>query len=80
MKAPLVFWIIALGAICVAKQQTVGDFTKSPSEHIINQIDQPVRCEISVWYDPSRTRGPKPNSRCPIRNRGARRSSQDQTC
>src|SRR5712691_805680 len=42
MKAWLLMWAIVICTPAAAQEKaTVGDFTKSPTEHIINQIKQP---------------------------------------
>ena len=43
MKTWLLMCAIAMSARGIAQEKaTVGDFTKSPTEHIINQIEQPL--------------------------------------
>ena len=42
MRAWLLMWVIVMGTLTAAQENsTVGDFTKSPTEHIINRIEQP---------------------------------------
>lgn len=42
MRAWTLIWVIFVGVLTVAQDKpTIGDFTKSPTEHIINQIEQP---------------------------------------
>lgn len=42
MRALFLMWVIVIVAVAVAQEKaTVGDFTKSPTEHIINQVDRP---------------------------------------
>jgi hypothetical protein len=49
MKAWLAIGLFAATALGAAQENaTIGDFTKSPSEHIINEIDQPFVVESVV--------------------------------
>ena len=42
MRAWLLMLVVVMGTLTTAQEKsTVGDFTKSPTEHIINQIEQP---------------------------------------
>jgi hypothetical protein len=41
MRELFLIWVIVVSAVAVAQEKaTVGDFTKSPTEHIINQVDK----------------------------------------
>jgi hypothetical protein len=42
MRAWFLVWVVVLSVVAIAQEKaTVGDFTKSPTEHIINRIEQP---------------------------------------
>lgn len=42
MRAWFLMWVVVLSVVAIAQEKaTVGDFTKSPTEHIINRIEQP---------------------------------------
>jgi Carboxypeptidase regulatory-like domain len=42
MRAWFVMWVVVMVAVATAQEKgAVGDFTKSPTEHIINRIEQP---------------------------------------
>src|SRR5260370_28673698 len=64
MNAFFLIWVIGVGAVITAQDEgTVGDFTKSAREHIINQLEQPFVVK-SVMGTVSRKQGdrePLPN-------------------
>lgn len=42
MRGWLLMWVIVMGTLTAAQEKsTVGDFVRSPTEHIINRIEQP---------------------------------------
>jgi|SRR5205823_4964943 len=64
MKPWLLACLIAITALGMTQEKaTIGDFTKSPTEHIINEIDQPfvVRSVAGVISRKQGDQGPMPN-------------------
>jgi hypothetical protein len=59
MRAWLVMCMAVIGTLTVAQEKaTVGDFTKSPTEHIINQIEQPFVVRSAKGIVSRQTGGP----------------------
>ncbi len=59
MLARFLIWVILIGALAAAQEKaTVGDFTKSPTEHIINRIEQPFVVQSIKGIISRQTRGP----------------------
>ena len=64
MKELLLFWVIAsIGYPTLSLGWTVEEFTRSPSEHIINEIEKPfvVRSVVGAISRAQGDRGPLPN-------------------
>lgn len=85
MKPWLLVCIIAITTLGGPQEKaTVGDFTKSPTEHIINQIEQPfvVRSVAGVISRKQGDRGPLPDVLFEIQGPGTdrkiRRSRTDE--
>src|SRR5579864_784354 len=59
MRAWLLMSMVIMGTISAAQQKaTVGNFTKSPTEHIINQIEQPFFVQSVKGLISRQTTGP----------------------
>lgn len=59
MKTWLLMGAIAITALAAAQEKaTVGDFTKSPTEHIINRVEQPFIVQSVKGIVSRRTEGP----------------------
>ncbi|HEY3972469.1 MAG TPA: hypothetical protein VGM18_05660 [Candidatus Sulfotelmatobacter sp.] len=59
--APILACILAAATFATA-QDVVGDFTKSPNEHIINEIDRPFMVSSVkgyLFFDDNKTPAPK---------------------
>ena len=64
MKAWLLVWLLVAIPLGAAQERaTVGDFTRSPTEHIINRIDEPlvVRSVTGIISRRQGDLGPLPN-------------------
>ncbi len=59
MRAWFLIWAVVLSAVATAQEKaTVGDFTKSPTEHIINRIEQPFVVQSVKGIISRQTGGP----------------------
>jgi Carboxypeptidase regulatory-like domain len=59
MRAWFLMWAVVLIAVATAQEKaTVGDFTKSPTEHIINRIEQPFVVQSVKGIITRQTGGP----------------------
>lgn len=59
MRAWFLMWAVVLSAVAIAQEKaTVGDFTKSPTEHIINRIEQPFVVQSVKGIISRQTAGP----------------------
>lgn len=59
MRAWLLMWMVLIGTISAAQQKAiVGDFTKSPTEHIINRIKRPFFVQSVKGLISRQTTGP----------------------
>lgn len=59
MRAWLLTCVMVVCAAATAQEKTtVGDFTKSPTEHIINQIDQPFVVQSVKGFISRQSAGP----------------------
>lgn len=60
MRAWFLMWAVVISSILPTAQEktTVGDFTKSPTEHIINQIEQPFVVRSIKGIVSRKTEGP----------------------
>ena len=76
MKALLLIWLVTATELGLAQEKaTIGDFTKSRTEHIINQIDQPftVRSVAGVISRKQGDQGPLPDVLFEIQGTGTDR-------
>jgi Carboxypeptidase regulatory-like domain len=60
VRAWFLMWAVVISSILPTAQEktTVGDFTKSPTEHIINQIEQPFVVRSIKGIVSRKTEGP----------------------
>lgn len=59
MRAWFLMWVVVMLAVATAQEKgTVGDFTKSPTEHIINRIEQPFAVQSIKGIISRQTGGP----------------------
>ncbi len=59
MRAWFLMWAVVLSVVATTQEKaTVGDFTKSPTEHIINRIEQPFAVRSVKGIISRQTGGP----------------------